>query len=279
LSTRVITDNFSSLDYDGPKREIVNVATLQMPPNSSPAAPQIHLSVVVPAYNEASRIERTLDRSVAFLDERDHDWELIVVDDGSRDETSLIVRRYISTHGDHRVRLVRLPMNRGKGAALRAGVAATRGARVLIMDADLATPIEELETLARVLDGNGLKIATGSRAVASANVTRPQSPMRVLLGRAGNLWIRTLAVPGVHDTQCGFKLFDGDVARRLFGLAREDRFGIDIEILCLARRKLKLDIAEVGVRWEHQAGSKVKWRDYVDVFVKVPRIVWSVLRS
>jgi glycosyltransferase involved in cell wall biosynthesis len=256
----------------------VNASTLQMPPNSSPAVPQIQLSVVVPAYNEASRIERTLDRAVAFLDGRDHDWELIVVDDGSRDETSLIVRRYISTHGDHRVRLVRLPANRGKGAALRAGVAASRGVRVLIMDADLATPIEELETLSRALE-NGVKIATGSRAVKSANVTRPQSTMRVLLGRAGNLWIRTLAVPGVHDTQCGFKLFDGDVARQLFGLAREDRFGIDIEVLCLARRKLKLEIAEVGVHWEHQEGSKVKWRDYVDVFVKVPRIVWSVLRS
>jgi dolichyl-phosphate beta-glucosyltransferase len=146
------------------------------------------------------------------------------------------------------------------------------------MDADLATPIEELDTLARALD-DGYKVATGSRAVHSANVTRSQSIVRVLLGRAGNLWIRSLAVPGVHDTQCGFKLFDGAVARELFARAREDRFGIDIEVLCLARRRFDLPIAEVGVRWEHQEGSKVRWNDYVDVFVKVPRIVWSVLRS
>lgn len=247
-------------------------------PNSSPADRHPRVSVVIPAYNEASRIERTLDRTVTFLEARDEAWELVVADDGSRDETAMIVQRYIRAHGDARVRLVALPENRGKGAALRAGVAATRGARVLLMDADLATPIEELETLSRALD-EGFKVATGSRAVASSNVTRPQSPLRVLLGRAGNLWIRSLAVPGVHDTQCGFKLFEGEVARELFARCREDRFGIDIEVLCLARRRLGLPIAEVGVRWEHQEGSKVKWRDYVDVFVKVPRIVWSVLRS
>lgn len=246
-------------------------------PNPSPAAAP-RLSVVIPAYNEALRIERTLDRTVAFLERRGEEWELVVSDDGSRDDTGMIVQRYIRDHGEARVRLVALPQNRGKGAALRAGVAATRGDRVLLMDADSATPIEELEALSRALDG-GFKVATGSRALATSNVTRPQSALRVLLGRAGNLWIRSLAVPGVHDTQCGFKLFEGDVARQLFALCREDRFGIDIEVLCLARRRLGLPIAEVGVRWEHQEGSKVKWRDYVDVFVKVPRIVWSVLRG
>jgi glycosyltransferase involved in cell wall biosynthesis len=257
----------------------VTAPALHMP-TSSPAASSIRLSVVIPAYNEASRIERTLERSVAFLEARpQHDsWEIVVADDGSRDETPTIVQRYIRSHGDARVRLVALPHNRGKGAALRAGVAATRGARVLIMDADLATPIEELETLSRALD-EGYKVAAGSRAVGSSHVTRPQSPLRVLLGRAGNLWIRSLAVPGVHDTQCGFKLFDGDLARQLFALCREERFGIDIEVLCLARRRLGLDIAEIGVHWEHQEGSKVRWKDYVDVFVKVPRIVWSVLRG
>jgi glycosyltransferase involved in cell wall biosynthesis len=256
----------------------LNVSALQMPANSSSPSTHVRLSVVIPAYNEASRIARTLDRAVAFLDARGEHWEIVVVDDGSSDETALIVQRYISSHGDHRVRLVRLPRNRGKGAALRAGVAATHGDRVLLMDADLATPIEELDTLGRALDG-GVKIATGSRAVATSQITRSQSALRVLLGRAGNLWIRSLAVPGVHDTQCGFKLFDGAIARELFAQCREDRFGIDIEVLCLARRRMGLEIAEVGVHWEHQEGSKVKWRDYVDVFVKVPRIVWTVLRG
>jgi dolichyl-phosphate beta-glucosyltransferase len=235
------------------------------------------LSVVIPAYNEAARIERALERTTAYLDGRRSPWELIVVDDGSRDQTSLIVRRFIAGRTDGRVRLIRLEVNLGKGAALRAGVLASRGARVLMMDADLATPIEELETLERAM-ATGVKVVSGSRAVATSRITRSQSSLRVLLGRAGNLWIRSLAVPGIHDTQCGFKLFDGDVARTLFGLARENRFGIDIEVLCLAARHLHLQIAEVGVQWEHQEGSKVRWKDYVDVLVKVPRIVYSVMR-
>lgn len=247
-------------------------------PTSSPASVTPRLSVVIPAYNEASRIERTLDRTVEFLDGRGERWEIVVADDGSRDDTAAVVRRYIASRADASMQLVALPQNRGKGAALRAGVAATHGERVLLMDADLATPIEELEALWRALD-DGYKVAAGSRAVGSSNVTRPQSALRVLLGRAGNLWIRSLAVPGVHDTQCGFKLFDGEIARQLFARCREERFGIDIEVLCLARRKLGLEIAEVGVRWEHQEGSKVRWNDYLDVLIKVPRIVWSVLRE
>jgi dolichyl-phosphate beta-glucosyltransferase len=255
----------------------LSASTLKMAPEPRPETPRIQLSVVVPAYNEASRIERTLDHATAFLSARGQSWELIVADDGSRDHTAEIVKRYIDSHGDERVRLVKLVPNQGKGAALRAGVAVSRGERVLLSDADLATPIEDLDTLARALD-SGVKVATGSRAVPTSNVTRPQSPLRVLLGRAGNLWIRSLAVPGVHDTQCGFKLFDGDIARQLFALSRENRFGIDIEILCLARRRFGLAIAEVGVHWEHQTGSKVRMRDYADVFLKVPRIVWSVMR-
>jgi glycosyltransferase involved in cell wall biosynthesis len=256
---------------------LLTARALKMP-NAATESAAIRISVVIPAYNEASRIARTLEHTVAFLDRRGPGWEIVVADDGSRDDTAEIVRRFIAEHGEACIRLVALPANRGKGAALRAGVAASRGARILLMDADLATPIEELAALEHALE-QGFKVAAGSRAVRSANVTRPQSPLRVLLGRAGNLWIRSLAVPGVNDTQCGFKLFDGDIGRRLFALAREDRFGIDIEVLCLARRHLGLPIAEVGVRWEHQEGSKVKWRDYVDVFVKVPRIVWSVLRQ
>ena len=237
----------------------------------------IDLSVVIPAYNEAERIERALERVTQFLEERGAPFEVIVADDGSTDATTLIVQRFIAARRDSNVRLVQLPVNRGKGAALRAGVAASTGTRVLLMDADLATPMEELDVLARALD-QGMPIATGSRAVRTSSIRRPQSILRVLLGRAGNLWIRTLAVPGIHDTQCGFKLFQGDVGRELFRLSSENRFGIDIEILCIARRHLGMNVAEVGVAWEHQEGSKVRWRDYVDVFLKVPRIVWTARR-
>jgi glycosyltransferase involved in cell wall biosynthesis len=243
-----------------------------------PTSPLPDLSVVVPAYNEVVRIGRALEQVTCFLDARERPWELVVVDDGSADETSSMVRRFMAGHPGANVHLIRLEHNRGKGAALRAGMARTTGRRVLMMDADLATPIEEVSRLEVALD-RGASVAVGSRAVAASRVSRSQSSLRVALGRAGNLWIRSLAVPGIHDTQCGFKLFDGEVGRRLFALAREDRFGIDIEVLCLAARRLRVPIQEVGIHWEHQGGSKVRWKDYLDVLVKVPRITLSVMRT
>jgi len=234
------------------------------------------LSVVIPAFNEGQRIERALAEIVQYLRGRGDSFEIVVADDGSSDGTADVVERFAATQPLGAVRSVRLPFNQGKGAALRAGFAATVGNKILMTDADLATPIEELGKLEAAFAA-GAQIVAGSRALASSNITRRQSLVRVFLGRAGNLWIRSLAVPGIHDTQCGFKLFDGDAGRRLFALSREDRFGIDIEVLCLARRRLSLKVSEVGVRWQHQDGSKVRWVDYVDVLVKVPRIVLSVL--
>ena len=236
---------------------------------------RVELSVVIPAYNEARRIQRALERVVEYLRVRGGVFEVVVVDDGSSDGTPDLVDRFAATQPLGTVRSLRLPFNQGKGAALRAGFAGSTGQRILMTDADLATPIEELHKLEAAF--GGVQVVAGSRALASSNITRPQSALRVFLGRAGNLWIRSLAVPGIHDTQCGFKLFDGDAGRRLFALSREDRFGIDIEVLCLARRRLGMQVREVGVRWEHQDGSKVRWVDYVDVLVKVPRIVVSVL--
>jgi dolichyl-phosphate beta-glucosyltransferase len=235
----------------------------------------VELSVVIPAFNEAARIAGALDAVHLYLVDRGVSHEIIVADDGSRDATASIVSEFAAQRGSS-VRLISLGVNQGKGAALRAGVAATRGRRVLMVDADQATPISELAKLEAAFC-NGVSIVTGSRALATSRITRSQSRLRVLLGRAGNLWIRSWAVPGVHDTQCGFKLFEGDLARHLFKLSRENRFGIDVEILCLARRRMRLPITEVGVEWRHQSGSKVRLRDYVDVFIKVPRIVVSVL--
>lgn len=230
------------------------------------------LSIVIPAYNEEQCIEGTLAQTQQYLRARSLPAELVVSDDGSRDGTAQLVRAWRARGEEPPVRLVSLAMNRGKGAALRAGVLATRGRRVLMMDADLATPLKELEVLERAMDSTGAAIACGSRAVRSANITAYQSSLRVILGSAGNLWIRSIALPGMLDTQCGFKLFEGELARELFALAKEDRFAIDVEILCLARYRFQREVIEVGVEWAHQRGSTVRWRDYLDVLLSVPRI-------
>jgi dolichyl-phosphate beta-glucosyltransferase len=240
------------------------------------SAPAPSLSVVVPAYNEASRIEASLGGTLRFLGGLLRSWELIVVDDGSQDGTAVRVEALRRSHPEAPLRVVRLPRNQGKGAALRAGVAVSTGTRVLTMDADLATPLDELHALEARLPSGG--VAIGSRALPGADIRRSQSWRRVLLGRAGNLWIQALALPGLQDTQCGFKLFDGAVARRVFAQSVECRFGIDIEVLALARRLEGAPVVEVPVTWAHQEGSKVRWHDYVDVLVQVPRIAWSVRR-
>lgn len=233
------------------------------------SAPQ--LSIVIPAMNEERRLPRTLRRVVAYLRELPQSWEVIVVDDGSRDRTAEVVEELARELEEPRLSVLKLLKNQGKGGAQREGVARSRGERVLLMDADLATPIEELEPLWKAID-RGADIAIGSRALPTSNITRPQSLPRVLLGSAGNWWIRFFAVSGIHDTQCGFKLFRGDLARKLFAVGRENRFAIDIELLCLAQRVFHADIAEIGVRWEHQDLSSVRWRDYVDVLARVARI-------
>ncbi|MEU3033646.1 dolichyl-phosphate beta-glucosyltransferase [Streptomyces griseoaurantiacus] len=228
------------------------------------SATSLDLTVVVPAYNEERRLAPTLDAIVAHLnktvgdDTGTHAWEVLVVDDGSTDATGEVVAEAAAR--DPRIRLVSSPANRGKGNALRLGVLASRGRRVLVTDADLAAPIEELDRLEAALAEGGAA-AIGSRATDGATIERHQHRIRELLGRAGNVLIRQVAVPGIRDTQCGFKLFEGDRAREAFAASRLDGWGIDVEILQYFRRA-GWPVAEVPVRWAHQPGSKVRPLDY-----------------
>ncbi|MFC0602191.1 dolichyl-phosphate beta-glucosyltransferase [Streptomyces palmae] len=241
----------------------------------------VDLTVVVPAYNEEHRLPRTLDAICRYLRSspgRHADWELIVVDDGSTDGTAAAVRE--AAVAEPRIRLLGPPAehavpapfagNHGKGHAVRLGVLASRGRRVLVTDADLATPIEELAQLHERLDA-GYAAAIGSRARSGARIEVHQHPLRQLLGRAGNRLIRAVAVPGVRDTQCGFKLFDGARARAVFGRSRIDGWGIDIEILRMFR-EADWPVAEVPVRWAHQTGSKVRALDYPKVLLELLRL-------
>ncbi|MEU6122113.1 dolichyl-phosphate beta-glucosyltransferase [Streptomyces sp. NPDC047123] len=226
----------------------------------------VELTVVVPAYNEERRLGPTLAAIQEHLESTQRGaWELIVVDDGSTDRTAEIAAE--ASAADPRVQLVRGGRNRGKGHALRLGVLASYGRRVLVTDADLAAPIEEIDHLDKAL-ADGHAAAIGSRARPGATIGAHQHRLRELLGRTGNFLIRTVAVPGVRDTQCGFKLFDGDRAREAFAASRLHGWGIDVEILQYFRRS-GWPVAEVPVRWSHQEGSKVRPLDYVRVLAEL----------
>lgn len=234
-----------------------------------PFAENPNISVVVPAYNEEERLGDTLPVLYAYLKEHDPQFELIVVDDGSTDRTPSIVQEFAQQHPE--VRLLSYQPNRGKGYAVRTGVLQSRGEWVLFSDADLATPIEELANLAAKLQ-EGYDIAIASRAVQGAKLVVRQPWYREFAGRSFNLMVQLLAVPGIHDTQCGFKLFRQEAAREIFSRCEENGFGFDIEVLHVALR-LGYRIAEVPVHWLHREGSKVRLlRDAVRMFIALLRI-------
>jgi len=177
---------------------------------------------------------------------------VIVVDDGSTDGTVRAAESFAAPAGLS-VRVVRLGRHRGKGAAVRAGLAASTGAWVLVSDADLATPIEELGALV----ASSAALAVGSRGVKRELIVRRQPLPRDTLGRLFNLGLRVLGLTSLRDTQCGFKLLEGRLARRLAGELRLDGFAFDVELLARAQRS-GVTIAEVPVRWYHMESSRVR---------------------
>jgi dolichyl-phosphate beta-glucosyltransferase len=210
------------------------------------------LSVIVPAYNEAGRIAEPLRAIAAFAARLPGGAEIVVVDDGSGDDTAAVVRA-LAPELPVPLALVAYAPNRGKGFALRAGFAAARGARLLFTDADLSTPIEEAPRLLAALEH--AELAIGSRKTAGAAVEVHQPWLRENMGRAFTWLVRRLVAP-VSDATCGFKAFRGDVGRDLFSRLRIERWGFDAEILLIARRR-GYRIAEVPVRWADRAGTKV----------------------
>jgi dolichyl-phosphate beta-glucosyltransferase len=227
------------------------------------------LSVVIPAYNEEQRLPRTIEHIERYLDGRGVNYELILVDDGSADGTRQVMDEAAARNP--RVRLEALPSNRGKGRALAAGVAVARGDEVLVTDADLSTPIEELEKLEAALKA-GAGVAIGSRSVKGSRIEVQQPIYRVLMGKAFNLIVQIALLPGIWDTQCGFKLFRADVAQPVFAALTTDGFGYDPEVLFLAKRR-GVRIAEVPVVWRNSAPTKVMAiRSSFDMFKHVVRV-------
>ena len=223
------------------------------------------LSVVIPAYNEATRIGPTLDRVLAYMTSRGESFEVLVVDDGSADETiSTVARRE-----DAEVRVLVLGANKGKGAAVRRGVEESTGELILITDADLAAPIEDLERL-EPFARNGHAVVCGSRALAESDIRIRQPFYRDRMGKMFNFIVRSLGLSTFHDTQCGFKLLRAGEAREIFARAHIDRFAFDVEILYLAEQ-LGFKTAEVPVSWQHVPESRVH------AVLDSARMLWDVI--
>jgi dolichyl-phosphate beta-glucosyltransferase len=225
------------------------------------------LSVVIPAFNEAMRIGATLRRVSEYCGSRFDRFEIIVVDDGSTDETAKEAKNAIH---DERLRVIVLEKNRGKGYAVRTGGLHAKFEYVLFSDADLSTPIEEVENLEKYASPRSLVIA--SRGLQQSRLEVRQPFYRETMGRIFNLIVRLLLVPDIADTQCGFKLFGREVVKEIFPRTTIDRFAFDVEIIYLAR-KLGFDVVEVPVRWRNDSRSRVHpIRDSMQMLADVGKV-------
>jgi dolichyl-phosphate beta-glucosyltransferase len=227
------------------------------------------ISFVIPAYNERDRIPETLGRVREYFDAAGEEYEVIVADDGSRDGTVAFVESVV----DHwpQLSVVALRRNQGKGAAVRAGMLRARGEQRAFSDADLSTPIEELARLRERLHGN-CTVAIASRALPGSIIGVHQPGRREMMGRTYNRLVQLLVLPGLHDTQCGFKVFTAEAAVACFEPLRTSGFGFDAEALLRARRQ-GWEIAEVAVRWDHRDDSRVSaFRDSGMVLLDLIRL-------
>jgi glycosyltransferase involved in cell wall biosynthesis len=214
-------------------------------------------SVVIPCFNEAARIGATIRATLDYLHENSPQSELIVVNDGSTDATATIARGALDK-AEIATRLLENFPNRGKGAAVRAGLLAAQKPIGLFFDADLSTPLEETPKVIEPIARGELDIAFGSRAIDSSLIGQHQPWRREYAGRVFNLLVRVATGLPFWDTQCGFKAFRLDVCRPILEAARIDGFAFDVELLYLAQRA-GLRIREIPVRWNHAEGSKVRF--------------------
>jgi dolichyl-phosphate beta-glucosyltransferase len=239
----------------------------------STSVPFVDLSIVVPAFNEEHRLPPTLLRLAAYLASQPLRWEIVVVDDGSRDATCAVVTQAMATIPN--LRLVRQSPNRGKGAAVRLGMLAARGQIRVMSDADGSMSPDQLPRLLAPILACTAEISIGSRYAEGARSNVEQPWFRVVWSRLANKAIQRSLVPGVRDTQCGFKAFTAIAAEDLFSRARIDGWAFDLEILALARRR-EYAIAEVAVSWTDDQRSKV---NPIKDLIKVVREAVAIRRN
>lgn len=228
------------------------------------------LSVIIPAFNEEKRLPRSLASALDFLKRQPYSWEIIVSDDGSSDAT-VVTARAILKDVPHQVLVT--AVNRGKGHAVRQGVMAAKGEYILYTDADFSTPVEEVTRFLEHLK-NDYEIVIGSRALPGSRVEVHQNILRETMGRTFNLFARLFSFHDIHDSQCGFKCFRGEVAKALFSRQRLDSFSFDPEIIYLAQKK-GYRIREEPVIWRNSAQSRVRLiADPLQMFFDLLKIRW-----
>lgn len=234
------------------------------------------LSIVIPAYNEEKRIVKTLNRIVEYMDNKD--YEILVVNDGSKDKTVEVVEE-VKEAVNNKVRIINNPGNKGKGYSVKNGMLYAKGDLLLFSDADLSTPIEELEKLLPFVEWR-YGVVIGSRALKESDVKVHQPFYRELMGKFFNKIVRLLAVKGIRDTQCGFKLFTREAADKVFKLQKLDGFSFDVEILYLAK-KLGFKIKEVPIIWVNDEETKVSSiKDSAKMFLDVLKIkFWDLTKD
>lgn len=240
---------------------------------NTPISGQPYLSIVIPAYNEAARIVPTIGAIASHVSDLGFDWELIIADDGSKDNTVFLVEDLKLAN----VHVLKAEKNGGKGSAVRRGMLAAKGQFVLFTDADNSTPIEEVSRLLKLLDGGGYEVAVGSRAAEGGSEVK-KSLFRQILSNGLRFLVRYVMGIQVRDTQCGFKMYNADAAYLLHTAQTIDGFSFDLEVLYLAFKQ-GYNVAEVGVDWVDAPGSKVNARKEVQRFLtdmlRIKRNDWN----
>ena len=235
---------------------------------------KVYLSVVIPSYNESGILAKNIEKISSYLSSKDYVFEIIVVDDGSTDDTKDLINNMSRAYSN--IKLIVNIQNMGKGFSVKSGVLAAQGEYILFSDADLSTSIEQLEKLLPFF-GQGFDLVVGSRSMKDSVIILKQLWLRQNMGRVFNLLARLLCLTNINDTQCGFKCFNRDVALKIFKWQRLDGFCFDVEVLSIAKRR-GYKVKEVPIVWINRADSRVKiTRDSLKMFFDLFKIRFNIL--